>query len=124
VERIHTLDLPNRLGALADAMNRRPWLWLTVFALALAAQISPWWYPSDDGCTYLSMARSIAAGEPFERYGQQGSGIPPGYPLLVGPVFWLSDQPFLALSVMHWLMGVALLVAAFAKWYRELSHVA
>lgn len=118
VERIHALDLPNRLGALADAMNRRPRLWLTVFALLLAAQISPWWYPSNDGCTYLAMARRIATGDLLEQYRQQGVGLPPGYPLLVGPTFLLSDHPFLALSIVHWLLGAALLVGVY-RWARR-----
>jgi Dolichyl-phosphate-mannose-protein mannosyltransferase len=101
----------------ARRVNRAPRRWLAVFAVLLAVQISPCWYVTRDGCLYLSLARSIAAGGPLQCLGFPVC-VPPGYPLLVSPAFLLGDRPFLALSVLNWLFAVALLLGIY-HWARR-----
>lgn len=107
------------IDAFLDAVNRRPRLWLSLFALILALQISPWWHPKPDGCLYLSIARSVVHGEQLSALGHPRIVVVPGYPLLISPAFLLGDRPFLWISVLHWLMAVAALIGIY-RWSRRL----
>ena len=107
-----------RPGEIAESMNRRPRLWLAMFALLLAVQISPWWYPTDDGATYLSLGRCVAEGRPLASLGRSGLGVPPGYSLLIAPLFLISDRPFLGISILHWALAVALMIGVH-RWARR-----
>lgn len=106
------------LAARLTAMNDRPRLWLTVLALLLAVQISPWWYPTPDACGYLSIARSIASGGPVTNLGSPHLWYPPGYPLLLSPTFLLGERPILAISILHWVLGVLCMLGIYA-WARR-----
>jgi hypothetical protein len=100
--------------------NFRPLPWLCVFAILMAAQISPWWYPTPDATTYLSMARSIALEHRLSNLGGTHLGYPPGYPLIISPAFLLSSRPFLFLSLIHWMLAVIFMVAIY-RWFRKLA---
>lgn len=111
----------NPTKSLAD-MNRRPALWLAAFGLLLAIQVGPWWYPTRDGVHYLSIARTIAAGEPVADLGNRNVCVPMGYPLLLSPAFWLGDRPFLALSVVQCLLGLGFLAGVYHWAQRVFSE--
>lgn len=100
--------------------NSRPWTWLTLFAILLAIQISPLWYPTPDATTYLSIARSIAVSHRLSNLGGTHLGYPPGYPLLISPAFLISSRPFLILSIIHWMMALLFMVAVY-HWTRRFA---
>jgi hypothetical protein len=106
------------LERLAESMERHPRRCLGALAILLALQIGPWFYYSPDGCVYLSLARSIAAGEEMTVLGQPRIGIPIGYPLLISPAFWISARPFLILSAVNWLFAVGLMAGIY-RWTRR-----
>lgn len=99
------------------ACELRPSRVLAVLALLMAAQISPWWYASDDSHSYLSIARSIADGTGPTNLGSRHLWFSPGYPLLISPMFWLGERPFLAISIFQWLLMVAFMVGVY-QWSR------
>lgn len=94
---------------------------LVAAAFLLATQIGPWWYPTQDGCSYLSIARNFAAGQ-IERLGVPHIYYAPGYPLLISPAFWIDERPFLLLSIVHWALAAAALVAVY-RWAVEFAGV-
>jgi hypothetical protein len=98
--------------------NRRPASWLAALAVLFAVQISPWWYPTPDTVLYLSVARSIATVHRVGALGNPQSGLPPGYPLLISPAFLFGDRPFLALSFIHWVMALVLMVGVH-RWFNR-----
>lgn len=100
-------------------VSRHPALWLTVAALLLAVQISPWWYASADGALYVALARSHVADD-APAHPMPASDAAQGYPFLISPAFLLGDRPFLALSVLHWLFAVALILGVYG-WARRLA---
>ncbi len=112
-------ELLSRLDAAARRACDRPRPWLVGFTLLLALQINPWWWPGRDAGHYLSMARSVAHGQGFRAFGELD--VPrAGYPLLVSPAFLVSERPFLILSVVHWLLAVAILLGVY-RWARRLA---
>jgi 4-amino-4-deoxy-L-arabinose transferase-like glycosyltransferase len=92
--------------------------WLAGLALILATQISCYWYPTPDACSYLSMARSVAHGNGLRNLGSPHLWYPPGYAVLISPLFWLSDRPFLAISVFHWVAMVLFMLGVYV-WVRQ-----
>lgn len=103
-----------RQEALADRcrerllqMNARPWPWLLALVVLLAMQVGPWWHPTPDARSYLSMARSFATGEGMTNLGREQLFYSPGYSLLISPFFIFNDRPFLAISLLH--LGLATL---------------
>lgn len=110
-----------RFEAWLGRADARPAPWLAGFALALALQISPLWYAAPDAAAYLSIARSIAAGGPLARFGLAELSYPLGYPLLISPAFLAGPRPFLALSVLNWLMAVAFMLGVYCWARRQLG---
>jgi len=106
-----------------ERQNRRPVLWLAIFALPLAAQISGWWLPTPDSVAYLSIARSIANGHGLRDLGYTHLAYPPGYPLLISAAFLISPIPFIAISVMQWLMAVILMLGVY-RWSSQRAQPA
>ena len=102
------------------AQNQHPLPWLTIFAVLMALQISPWWYSTPDATTYLSMARSIAVNHRLSNLGGVHLAYPPGYPLLISPAFLISGRPFLQLSLIHWVLAM-LFMAGVYRWIRSLA---
>lgn len=110
-------DSPRWPAIWADRASR--WA-LPATCLLLLAQISPYWYATRDGASYLSIARSIAAGARPTNLGRDQLFFAPGYAVFVAPVYWLSDAPFMWLSLIHALLGMALLFLCRA-WFVRLS---
>jgi hypothetical protein len=101
----------------------RPLPWLAAFAVLLAIQISPWWYPTPDAAAYLSIARGIALTHHLSNLGGAHLAYPPGYPLLISPAFLISSRPFVSVSVMHWLMAMIFMAGVY-RWTRGVAPAA
>ncbi len=113
----------SRLEDWLAGQTTHPLPWLVTFAILLAVQISPWWYPTPDATTYLSMARGIALTHRLSNLGGIHLGYPPGYPLLISPAFLISSRPFVALSLIHWVMAVIFMAGVY-RWTRTLAPAA
>lgn len=100
-------------------IDRRAVIILVGYALLLATQISPWWNPTRDGLNYLSISRSIADGR-FERLGEPHLHYAPGYSVLISPAFLTGERPFLAISIIHWLFAVGIMLGVF-YWTRRVA---
>jgi hypothetical protein len=98
-----------------ESANRRPKLWLTALALLMAVQVSPWLYPAVDGCLYLKTIRDFFSADKLSDF---HCYVPPGYLPLIAPAFAFGDRPFLAVSILQWLMAVALIGGLYV-WARR-----
>jgi hypothetical protein len=98
--------------------------WLSIYAFFLLIQVSNWWYPTPDSVAYLSIARSIAAGHGLLNLGYRHIGYPPGYPLLISVAFFQQSPPFLAISVMNWIMAVLFMFGLYRWTYRLAAEAA
>jgi hypothetical protein len=110
------IDLPPRILRLVDIAPRRDQFGLAALALLFAIQISPWLYPSEDGCLYL---RTVSNFLSTERLDDFRCLVPPGYPLLIAPAFLFGERPFLAVSILSWLLAVATIGGVYV-WARRL----
>jgi len=90
---------------------------LGLAALLLAVQVSPWYYSQRDAAAYFSIARHLAHGDGLRNMGSPVLWFPPGYPLLLSPLFRLRDLPLLEISVVHWLLAVGILWGIY-RWAR------
>jgi len=106
------------LENLSEHLGKRPRLCLAALGMLLAIQISPWWYTTYDGCTYLSLARSMAHGESLQSFESARGGNAPTYPLLISPALRVTDRPFLLLSVVNWVLAVVLMLGVY-HWGRR-----
>jgi hypothetical protein len=103
-----------------ERANRQPTLWLSVLALLLECDQS-WFYPTGDGSMYLSTVREFLSSEDLSEF---RCFVPPGYVAMILPTFLISDRPFLALSIMNWFLGVALLIGVYYWCRRQFPSVA
>src|SRR5437899_1033741 len=94
------------------------WMTLGMTALLLAVQISPYWYPTPDSCGYLSIARNLAQHQTLRNLGSDQLYYSLGYPLLISPVFLVTDNPFLLISLIHFGLGL-LLMGGVWLWVRK-----
>ena len=120
------MSSPARRQALEEwlaAQSTRPLRWMAIPALLLAIQISPWWYPTPDAVAYLSIARSVAVNHRLSNLGGVHLAYPPGYPLLISPAFLISSRPFMAVSIIHWLMALIFMAGVY-RWSRRLAPAA
>jgi Dolichyl-phosphate-mannose-protein mannosyltransferase len=104
------------LEKLFAAAKDRPRLWLAALACLFAAQISPWLYPSVDGCLYLKTVSDFLSARRLDEF---CCLVPPGYPVLIAPAFVFGDRPFLAVSILQWVLAVALIGGVYV-WARRL----
>lgn len=100
-----------------ETVNRGPRLWLTIFALLLVAQIRPWWLPEQDGHHYLSIARSLALEGHLRNLGSTHLWYFPGYPMIISPLFWISERPLWFLSAFHWLAAIGFMIGVY--WWAK-----
>ncbi len=94
---------------------------LALSCLLLLAQVSPFWYVTRDGVSYLSIARSLAQGDGPKNFGERQLFFAPGYSILIAPLFWLNDRPFIGLSLLNAALGVGFLFATRAWLGRHVS---
>jgi hypothetical protein len=93
---------------------------LALAALLLAVQISPWYYSQGDAPAYISIARHLARGDGLRSRDSPVLWFPPGYPMLLSPLFGCQDLPLLEISLVHWLLAVAFLWGIY-RWARLLA---
>ena len=105
------------------SQSARPWPWMALIAVLLAVQVSPWWYPTPDAVAYLSIARGIAVTHRLSNLGGAHLAYPPGYPLLISPAFLMSSRPFLAISIIHWLMALIFMAGVY-RWTCRMAPAA
>ncbi len=86
--------------------------------LWLAANSSNIWYPTPDGCGYLSIARELATTGQFRNLTSPQLYYPIGYSLLIAPAFLIDDEPFWLISIIHFLLGL-ILIRLIHTWARE-----
>jgi hypothetical protein len=101
-------------------VRSRGWLLPGVAVLLLAAQISPYWYPTPDSTAYLSIARNLARNQVLQNLGSEQLYYFPGYSLLISPIFLLSDEPFLLICVLHFFLSLLLMLGI---WLWARPHV-
>jgi hypothetical protein len=111
------------IEAWLERQSRHPKRWLALFAVPLAIQIGAYWLPTPDSVAYLSIARSIVSGHGLANLGYAHLAYPPGYPLLISSAFLISPIPFLAISAIHWLMAVALMLGLY-RWTSQRAQPA
>ena len=92
--------------------------WLLPIGLLLTLQISPHWYPTDDGFEYLSTAKAFSEGRIGEVFQKYDLFACQGYAAAISPAFVLGDRPFLALSMIQWAFGILSLVGVY-QWSRR-----
>jgi hypothetical protein len=100
-------------------LNRKPGFVLLLLALPFLLQISPYWYPTPDASSYLSLARSIVRDDHRPKnLGSDQLFFSLGYPLLISHAFVLADSPFLLLSTMNCALGVLYMLGVYV-WARR-----
>jgi hypothetical protein len=102
-----------------SSVNQRPRLWLGLLVLLLVAQVRPWWIPQPDSRCYLSMARSLAEQGRMLNLGREHLWYFPGYPLLLTPLYWVSEQPDWLISAFQWVAAALLMVGVY-QWARRI----
>ncbi len=106
--------LPRWFDHVVNQMEQSPRRWLTLFAVLLAIQISPWSYdftpPLGDATGYFLAARLTVQGEvnPFTHPG----GLP-GYPLMIAPAFLTGSRPYLAIAILQFVFAVGLMLGVY-----------
>jgi hypothetical protein len=113
---------PDQESAATPAVSAAERRILGLAVLLLAIQISPWYYSQRDATAYFSIARNLAHGEGLQCMGSPVVWFPPGYPLLLSPLFALRYLPLLEISIVHWLLAVAFLWGIY-RWARSLTPV-
>jgi hypothetical protein len=81
---------------------------LLLVGLLLAVQVSPWYYGQGDAPGYLSIARHVARGDGLLNRASSALWYPPGYSLLISPLFFWGNRPLLAISIVHLLLALGL----------------
>jgi hypothetical protein len=107
------------LDSALRTVNDRPWVWLTLLAVLLAAQIRPWWFPQGDGMSFLSMARSLALEGRMRNMGSPHLWYFPGYSLLMSPLYLFGEHPFWLLSAFQWGSAILFMFGVYV-WARRI----
>jgi hypothetical protein len=118
-----TDPMPTALAARGSARAWSVRRWFGIGCVLLAIQVSPfWWSPTSDAVGYLSIARNLAHGR-LENQGKPQLFFAPGYPLLISAAFVINDRPFLIISLIHLLLGMALMTGVY-RWVRRIDLAA
>lgn len=110
------------LGRVGEALGRHPILVIALLLVPLLLQVSNDWYLTPDSRSYMSIARSFWQPGGPRNLGQIQLYYPPGYPLLLSPVFLsgVGEQPFAAIMILH--VGLAgVLAVCVWQWGRLLE---
>jgi 4-amino-4-deoxy-L-arabinose transferase-like glycosyltransferase len=111
----------SRLERWIERTNRHPRLWLAFFATLMAVQISPWLYPTVDGCLYMKTARDFITTPSLADF---RCLVPPGYPALITPAFLFGNRPFLEIAVLQWLLSIAMIGGVYVWARRQFPRTA
>jgi hypothetical protein len=94
------------------------WTAPAIAIFLLAIQISPYWYPTPDSTGYLSIARNLVRHHTLRNLGSDQLYYSVGYPLLISPIFLVTDDPFLMIALVHFGLSL-LLMWAIWLWARD-----
>ena len=78
--------------------------------------VVPKWWPTEDSGLYLSLARSLAAGDGYQFNGQPSSAVSPGLPLILAGIMKLPGgigQSFVAANLLITACGLGVLWLAY-----------
>ena len=81
--------------------------------VSLVFWVHPWYDPTNDGSMYIATARSLAAGEGYSYLGEPFRIRPPGFSLLLAPLFAFFGTNFTLLNLVVSLFGVLLVTALY-----------
>jgi hypothetical protein len=116
-----TVSTMARLERWIEGLNRHPRIAFAALATLMAVQISPWLYPTVDGCLYMKTARDFLAAPSLSEF---HCLVPPGYPALIAPAFLFGNRPFLEIALMQWLLSLALMGGVYVWARRQFPHSA
>ncbi len=100
--------------------SRKRFRTLVVISAILLIQVNPYWIPKYDAEGYLSIAKSIAAGEGLTRHGNPHIFWAPGYPIAISPLFFVFGHSFLSISVAHWCLLILFLFGTYV-WTKRIA---
>ena len=109
-----------KLDRWTAAVVARPGPLFALAAIVLLVQVGPWWYPSPDSAAYFSIARSFWSPEGPTAFGSSHLFYSPTYALLLSPVFFLGERPFMAAALLHWFLSLALMAGVY-RWAKPLG---
>lgn len=91
---------------LSARVARSPLFWL-VLATAILYQLAlvPYWKPTWDSATYISLAQAMVQGDGYSYMGYPHTKYPPGFPLLLAPIEMLFGH-------CYWLMRLVVVSCA------------
>jgi hypothetical protein len=116
---VSNVPLSVRVERALASVNRHPRIWLALLVALLLAQIRPWCIPQPDSRSYLSMARSLAEQGRMLNLGREHLWYFPGYPLLLSPLYLVSEHPYWLISAFQW-TAAALLMLGVYYWARSM----
>ena len=90
----------------------------------LLMQVGSSWYPTLDSTNYLSISRSLIAPGPMQSLDSPRVDIPLGYSILISPAFLFGDRPFLALSIIQFVLMVVGLLGVYRWAQRQIPRAA
>jgi hypothetical protein len=82
-------------------------------AVLYACLLVPHWQPTWDSATYITLARSLVAGDGYTYMGYDHTKYPPGFPLLLSPIVALFGTNFLLMRALVAGCAVASLAVAY-----------
>lgn len=104
------------LDGIPPALRRLPvpfWVLMCVSGAQLQWLVADYWKPNWDSAIYISLARSLAAGQGYVYMGEHYGLHPPLFPLLLAPIEWLFGDSF---WLMHLLIVSCALAAIACAW--------
>ncbi|MCP4593202.1 MAG: hypothetical protein GY842_20895 [bacterium] len=121
-----TDTIGRQLTADRSAWPERWWVWLTCLLVLLTvvvglSLVSSAWSASPDAVKYAVTARSLARGDGYMFNGGPETKHPPGFSLLLVPLFWAKSDPFRAARIVTVLAAGGALALAGVLLRRELG---
>jgi hypothetical protein len=100
---------------LAFRWAREPGLWIVAAATALyACVVVPYWQPTWDSATYITLAKSLVSGDGYTYMGYDHTKYPPGFPLMLAPIVAMFGRSFLLMRCLEAACAVAAIGVAYA----------
>src|SRR5437879_5564474 len=97
---------------IASIRKTPPLLWILLATVAARAALYDFNY-GPDGKRFVRQAHEIVAGEGFTSIGQPTTNVPPGYPLILIPAFFIHDDPVSAIWL-NFVLSIGAVVLAYA----------
>lgn len=96
-------------------LHKMPAFWILIAAAALYAPlVVPYWKPTWDSGTYITLAQSLAEGKGYSYLGDPHVKYPPGFPLLLTPILFLFGKNYLLMRALIAACAVGSIAAAFS----------